>query len=174
METEEVKLLRKIKEGTISNSLTPFSEIEDLMKSGTERETLYRMIEFNEKCRFPKYVHLSKARNSSRRTIEKHMKSLKKFELAFNVVIPELTKVFSIRKGNRVYLPESLDYATWYDMSKRRFGHPSGITTWRKRKKLLRFPNWHVYNLARVEKNGIPVWVDVFRFLKHYETIPKT
>jgi len=172
-ETEGIPWLRKIKENIIADSLIPYSEVENLLFIPTRRETLYKIIEYNKKSRFPRYDHLSKERELTSCSIRMHIASLKKVKLAFNVTILELCKVFSERRGKMMYLPKPLDDATWNDMSKRRVGITGGIASWRKRENILRPPNWPHYNLALIEKNGIPPWRDAFRFLKHYEAVPK-
>jgi len=172
MVTEGVPWLRTIKDGTIANSLKPFSEIDNLIKEQNRRDCLHRMIEFNRWGRFPKYSNLLEKIKCHTDTIYRYVQDLKKLGVAFNVSMLELKEVFSYRKHYNICLPKSLEHATWGDLSKRKI-HPSGPEPRGKRVDSLRPPNWPLYNLALVEEGGIPVWVDAFRFLKRYKVMPK-
>lgn len=169
METEGVVWLRKIQDGSISEYLTEYSELKEMRLTDLRRKVEYTIIDLNKKSLFPKRRILKSLMNIHQETLQVSIEYLKKYVLMIDVTIPELLNVFEIHKGRRPNLPQQLDYATYYDLSRMRQRSGRSHVNWHERKQNPRSLHYPRYYIALVSENGIPVFSKAFSFLEHYK-----
>jgi len=166
METEGVIWLRKIQDGSISEFLTEYSELEEMKLTNLRRKVAYTITDLNKKSRFPKRKILESVTASTTSRLYGCIKYLKEYVLVIDVTIPELLNVFGIRKERVLDLPPQLDYATYYNLSGMRRCR-GGTMNWDEKIENPRGPNRPYYNIALVSEDGIPVFAKAFSFLEH-------
>lgn len=174
MKTEGIVWLEKIKDGSISEHLKEYSELEKMKIIPSRKLTLDNIIYFNKGGRLPRLDHLSKSTGFNKRgIIKQYNKCFRKNELAFDITIPELFYVFSYYKGTTPTLPNKLISATWNDLSKFRSAVRRGsIKSWNKKLENPRATIYSRYCIALVSENKKPVFRSAFSFLPYLQTEP--
>ncbi|MEM7825876.1 MAG: hypothetical protein QW412_03400 [Candidatus Aenigmatarchaeota archaeon] len=156
------ELLKRIKNGSISEYLKCIYEIEKMNLKNRKEEFLSLIIENNKKCILPKTSDFKFFPE-----LYESLKNLKNRGLIFDVTIPELLNFFNEIKNYKPHLPEKLNYATGFEIEKMR-GRYGSCKSWTEKMENPRAPYYKRFYIALVCEKGVPVFVQIFSFLDTY------
>ncbi|OGI12613.1 hypothetical protein A3K64_03340 [Candidatus Micrarchaeota archaeon RBG_16_36_9] len=163
MEERNMSFLESVKDGSILDKVIEYEKISGL--SNGQRKAFDIVIYLNKQCRFPRIKDVNKYAKTIKSYI--HLNPLVSMGLLFDPTMPQFVDVFGEEKNKRVMLPETIDYATWYDLNSTSGHKKGGSRTWKEKIEDSRNTSYSRYYIAPTSKDGKPTFLRAFNFLDY-------